>query len=504
MWPTGTLVAEIARELLPLLLHPHLAAPEPDSTSAVISDSRFPGTFDHLHRIADSLDHIDSAIPPPTPIAIKVTDLTLPRKPPAASSWIEPLMNLTDRTLADAIALLNDWRTSHRYDARNPLQRHLFSVYLLHRFPLILFDKLTPDDSDALLADHAAWLARILDLPNSLPDNTARRLRALVGKYLVKIGRTADLDSNDMEPPVMYAAWRATTRPLNAVIAAASTDDASDIQTQWDRIPRVIQDALGALIATDELGNVISPLALLGLLTRCSFRLRIDRIRGGRATDVDNVVARAAIVNTFLVGKIEQLIDPVTCPKGLSLRESLSLLLDMPAAMEPLLGFDPGTDTVWLKQTNLPKMNYGYFHTAGTSVAKIQFQHHLTLFCHFLWFRDHLLGLRAADPSLVKKWTVKPWGRRVLTDVMVTHANVLWIAPDLVDQLRELAVNGDSSISDQTLAAVISSAPAPTLSPDNGIKTTVIPIVKPPPGPSPTHTLPSKLDRTILRVADAV
>ncbi|KAJ3349201.1 hypothetical protein GGF32_005754 [Allomyces javanicus] len=514
-WPTGTLVAEIARELLPLLLLPHLAAPEPDATPALIPGSRSTSVVDRLHR-NDASDRIDSAIPPPTPIVIKVTDLTLPRKPPAASSWIEPLMNLTDRTLADAIAQLNDWRTSHRYDAGNPLQRHLFSVYLLHQFPLILFDKLTPDESDALLADHAAWLACVLDLPVPLPDDQARRLRAFVGKYLIKLGRTADLDRNDIEPPVMYAAWCATTRSLRAVIAAASTNDAADIQTQWDRIPRVIQDALGALFAVDELGNVISPLALLGSRTHCSFKLRIDRIRGGRATDVDNVVARAAIVNTFLAGKIEQLIDPATWPMGLALRDFLSLLLDTPAAMEPLLGFDPGTDTVWLKQTNLPKMNYGYFHAAGTSVAKIQFQHHLTLFCHFLWFRDHLLGVRGADPSLVKKWSVTPWGRRVLTDVLVTHADVLGFAPDLVDQLRELAEYGDSSISDQTLAAIIcavdahfyaqptpASAPAPTSSPDDGIKMTVIPIVKPP-GPSLTRSSPSKLDRTILCVANAV
>ncbi|KAJ3365705.1 hypothetical protein GGF31_008459 [Allomyces arbusculus] len=513
-WPTSTLVAEIARELLPLLLHPHLAAPEPVATPALIPGTRSTSIVDHLH-LNDASDRIDSAISPPTPIAINVTDLTLPRKPPAASSWIEPFMNLSGRTLADAIALLNDWRTSHRYDAHNPLQRHLLSVYLLHRFPLILFDKLAPDESDTLLADHVTWLARVLDFPDPPPDDTVRRLRTLVGKYLVKIGRTADLDRSDMEPPIMYAAWRATTRTLTVVVAA-SIDDAPDIQTQWDRIPRVIQDALGALFAVDELGNVISPLALLGSHTHCSFKLRIDRIRGGRATDVDNFVARAAVVNNFLAGKIEQLIDPVTWPKGLALREFLRLLLDTPAAMEPLLGFDPGTDAVWLKQTNFPKMNYGYFHTAGTSVAKIQFQHHLTLFCHFLWFRDHLLGVRSADPSLVKKWSVTPWGRRVLTDVLVTHADVIGFAPDLVDQLRELAEYGDSSTSDQTLATVIravnahfhaprtlASALAPTPSPDKGIKITVIPIVKPP-GSSPTLTSPSKLDRTILRVADAV
>ncbi|KNE70562.1 hypothetical protein AMAG_14684 [Allomyces macrogynus ATCC 38327] len=508
-WPTGTLIAEIARELLPLLLHPHLAAPEPDATPALIPGSRSTSVADRLYR-NDTRDRIDSAIPPPTPIAINVTDLTLPRKPPAASSWIEPLMNLTSKTLANAIALLNDWRTSHRYDARNPLQRHMLSVYLLHRFPLILFDKLTADESDALLADHATWLARVLDLPDPLPDDTARHLRALVGKYLVKIGSVVDLDRNDIEPPVMYAAWRATTRPLVSVIAA-SIDDAPGIQTQWDRIPRVVQDALGALFAVDELGNVISPLALLGSRTHCSFKLRIDRIRGGRATDVDNVVARAATVNSFLAGKIEQLINPATWPKGLALHEFLHLLLDFPAAMEPLLGFDPGTDAVWLKQTNLPKMNYGFFHTAGTNVAKIQFQHHLTLMCHFLWFRDHLLGVRAADPSLVKKWSATPWGRRVLTDVLVTHADVLGFAPDLVGQLRELAEYGDSFISDQTLAAAIcavdalfhappTSAPAPTPGPDDGIKTTVIPIVKP---PGPSRPSASKLDRTILRVAEA-
>jgi hypothetical protein len=367
--------------------------------------------------------------------------------------WLELLLLLVNCSIQDVVKTLNYWKIGHRFDVTVLLERQILICYMLEKYRLQICTEIDDIYNESLIDDQRDWLLEALEVPVESRKGLQNTARAMTVSFHIEIVSLSSLDQTEITSKGMHFALKSST--FNIRNYAQEMDQAGTPVPLWDELGSCMQETMDSLFALDEFGNVITPIALTGSKCHCTYKLRIDRIRGGKAM-VDGWVLRYAELNQQLSGRIEQIVNPSTFVTGLSLGEFLRLLQCNSEAplLEVLLGYDPTEEDAWIRHTSWPKCNYGAFDTRAHKIAKIQFQSCLGRFSHFCLLSDHIKGLQSCDFLLVKRILGASWGPRILISHLLNSASRLNLPNAIAQELKD--INQYTVISSESIYRVVS------------------------------------------------